>query len=111
VLEVMINGAYYWMPVNRLARVEIEPPSDVRDLVWIPAQLTLANGGEVAALIPSRYVGSESVDDAQIRMARRTDWQQLDADTYIGSGQRLISTDTVEIGLLELRELVINHEA
>jgi type VI secretion system protein ImpE len=107
VLEVIINGAYYWMPFNRLSRIEIEPPSDVRDLVWIPAQLTLANGGEVAALIPSRYAGSEAVEDAQIRMARRTDWQQVDADTYVGSGQRVLSTDTVEVGLLELRELVI----
>jgi type VI secretion system protein ImpE len=107
VLEVLINGAYYWMPVNRLSRVEIEAPTDMRDLVWLPAQLTLVNGGEVAALIPSRYVGSETVEDAQIRMARRTDWQQLDADTFVGSGQRVIATDTAEIGLLELRELVL----
>lgn len=107
VLEVLINGAYYWMPFNRLSRIQIEPPSDIRDLVWLPAQLTLENGGEVAALIPSRYVGSDAVEDAQIRMARRTDWQQLDADTYVGSGQRVISTDTTEIGLLELRELVL----
>ena len=55
VFETLINGKYYWMPMNRLSRVEIEAPSVVRDLVWMPAQLTLANGGEVAALIPTRY--------------------------------------------------------
>lgn len=107
VLEVLINARYYWMPIERLKRVVIDAPSDVRDLVWVPAQLTLANGGEVAALIPTRYPGSEAVDDAQIRMARRTDWQSVEGDTYLGLGQRMLTTDTIEVGLLELRELVL----
>jgi type VI secretion system protein ImpE len=107
VLEVLINGKYYWMPFERLQRVVIDVPSDVRDLVWTPAQLTLVNGGEVAALIPTRYPGSEAVDDAQIKMARRTDWQTAAEDTYLGLGQRVLSTDTIEVGLLELRELVL----
>lgn len=107
VLEVLINGKYYWMPFERLKRVVVEVPSDVRDLVWMPAQLTIANGGEVAALIPTRYPGSETVDDAQIRMARRTDWQGAAGDTFLGLGQRILTTDTIEVGLLELRELVL----
>lgn len=107
VLEVLINGKYYWMPFERLRRVVIEEPTDVRDFVWTPAQLTVANGGEVAALIPTRYPGSEAVEDAQIRMARRTDWQSAEGDTYLGLGQRALTTDTIEVGLLELRELVL----
>jgi type VI secretion system protein ImpE len=109
VLEVLINGKYYWMPFERLQRVVIEVPSDVRDLVWTPAQLTLANGGELMALIPTRYPGSEAVDDSQIRMARRTDWQSVEGDTYLGLGQRVLTTDTIEVGLLELRELVLSR--
>jgi type VI secretion system protein ImpE len=109
VLEVLINGKYYWMPFERLTRVVIDVPSDVRDLVWTPAQLTFANGGETAALIPTRYPGSEAIDDAQIRMARRTDWQNVAGDTYLGFGQRVLTTDTIEVGLLELRELVLSR--
>ena len=41
------------------ARSRFEKPTDLRDLVWTPAQLTLANGGETVALIPTRYPGSE----------------------------------------------------
>ncbi len=108
VLEVLINGKYYWMPFERLQRVVIEVPSDVRDLVWTPAQLTLVNGGEISALIPTRYPGSEAIDDAQIKMARRTDWQNVAEDTYLGLGQRVLTTDTIEVGLLELRELVLS---
>jgi type VI secretion system protein ImpE len=108
VLEVLINGKYYWMPIERLKRIVIDVPSDVRDLVWTPAQLTLANGGEAVALIPTRYPGSEAVEDAQIRMARRTDWQSIADDTYVGLGQRVLTTDAVELGLLELRELSLD---
>lgn len=109
VLEVLINGKYYWMPFERLSRVVIDVPSDIRDFVWTPAQLTLANGGEISALIPTRYPGSEAVDDAQIKMARRTDWQTVADDTYLGTGQRILTTDTIEVGLLELRELVLSR--
>lgn len=108
VLEVLINGKYYWMPIERLRRIAVDAPSDVRDLVWVPAQLTLVNGGEVAALIPTRYPGSEAVDDSQIRMARRTDWQEVEGHTYLGLGQRTLTTDTIELGVLELREWLLS---
>src|SRR5215831_18136315 len=45
VLEAIINGKYYWIPLARLLRVEIEKPADLRDFVWAPATITLANGG------------------------------------------------------------------
>lgn len=108
VLEVLVNGAYYWMPFNRLRSAQIEAPTDVRDLVWLPAQLTLENGGEVAALIPVRYAGSELQDDAQIRMSRKTQWQTIDEDAYVGLGQRVFSTDAADVGLLELRQLSLH---
>jgi type VI secretion system protein ImpE len=105
---VLINGGYYWMPFNQLSRIDVEAPSDVRDLVWLPAQLTLTNGGETAALIPTRYPGSETIDDDAIRLSRRTDWKNADEDTFIGSGQRILTTDSIETGVLELRELVLS---
>jgi protein involved in temperature-dependent protein secretion len=37
----------YWVPFSRLAEVRIEPPTDLRDIVWLPAQLHFLNGGEV----------------------------------------------------------------
>src|SRR5262249_17777374 len=46
ILEVVLNGAYYWVPFERMHRVVIEAPADARDLVWLPAQITWANGGE-----------------------------------------------------------------
>jgi type VI secretion system protein ImpE len=61
------------------------------------------------ALIPTRYPGSEAVDDAQIRMARKTDWRNPEGETFLGLGQRVLTTDATEVGLLELRELVLSR--
>lgn len=108
VLEAIVNGKYYWIPVFRLSRVEIEPPADLRDFVWTPATLEFANGGSSVALIPTRYPGSEASTDDRIRLARATEWIELGADTWIGSGQRMLVTDEGEIALLEVRELTFN---
>ena len=62
-LEAIVNGRYYWIPFARLREIRIEKPVDLRDLAWTPALLTLANGGETVALIPTRYPGSESASD------------------------------------------------
>ena len=75
ILEVLLNGAYYWVPFERIARIVIEAPMDARDLVWLPAEITWANGGEAMGLLPVRYPGSERSTDAAIRLARKTEWQ------------------------------------
>jgi type VI secretion system protein ImpE len=102
VLEAMVNGRYYWVPFNRLARIEIEPPTDLRDIVWIPAHLHFANGGEVIAMLPTRYPGSEKSDDEQILMARKTDWRSDGPERWLGLGQRVLVTDQGEHDLLTL---------
>jgi type VI secretion system protein ImpE len=104
-LEVLLSGAYYWVPMHRIASVTVEPPSDARDLVWLPAQFRWTNGGEAMGLIPVRYAGSERSDDPSICLARKTEWQEIDGQTYLGLGQRVLATDSTELGLLELREL------
>ena len=40
-----------------------------------------------------------------LRLARRTEWKELDADTFIGSGQRMWTTDTGETALLDVRHV------
>jgi len=107
VLEAIVNGRYYWIPMSRLNRVEIEAPVDLRDSVWMPAHFLFANGGEVVGFIPTRYVGSEAGDPAHA-MARRTDWQTSGPDQYIGIGQRMLATDTDDLALMDLRVLELN---
>jgi type VI secretion system protein ImpE len=111
VLEAVINGRYYWVPFSRLAAVTVEEPEDLRDMVWMPAQLQFENGGESVALIPTRYPGSEASDDGLIALARKTVWQEVAPDTHHGLGQRIIATDAIDVPLLELRKLVVHARA
>jgi len=111
VFEVLLNGAYYWVPVARISKITIEAPSDARDLVWLPAQFTWTNQGEAIGFIPVRYVGSDAAEDDAIRLARKTEWKEVAPDIFQGLGQRLILTDANEYGLLEVREIALHATA
>jgi type VI secretion system protein ImpE len=110
-LEAIVNGRYYWIPFQRLKEIKLEKPADLRDLVWTPASLTLANGGQTVALIPTRYPGSEECPDGAIRLARKTEWIERDPDAFLGLGQRLLTTDRGEHPLLDLRTIVLDGVA
>jgi type VI secretion system protein ImpE len=110
VMEAIINGRYYWVPFSRLAKVTFEKPEDLRDLVWMPAQMLFENGGESLALVPTRYPGSESSPDGAIALARKTEWQAFGEDAYAGLGQRLFATDAADVPMLEVRTLTLRHE-
>jgi type VI secretion system protein ImpE len=105
VCEAIIDGRYYWVPVERIRSLVLEPPTDLRDVVWMPGQLVLANGGEAAALLPVRYPGSESDADGQIRLARKTEWDEVAPETFQGRGQRMFATDAGEYALLNVRRI------
>lgn len=104
-LEAVIDGRYYWIPMSNLAQIEFDKPADLRDLVWTPSKLILANGGEKVALVPTRYPGSESDADPTIRLARRTDWTEIAESVFTGRGQRLFATDIGDFPILELRRV------
>jgi type VI secretion system protein ImpE len=107
VLEVVLNGRYTWVPFDALAKLSIDEPEDLRDMVWAPAQLTFANGGESVALIPTCYPGTREQADGKLKLARGTEWLELGSDQYAGLGQRVITSSGPELGLLEVRELVL----
>jgi type VI secretion system protein ImpE len=108
VIEAIINGKYYWVPVSRLMRVEIDKPADLRDFVWTPATLTLENGAANVALIPTRYPGTERETDHGLRLARATDWREQPGGAWHGVGQRMLTTDQVEVALLDVRVLTFD---
>jgi type VI secretion system protein ImpE len=110
VMEAIINGRYYWVPFSRVRTVTLEAPEDLRDLVWMPAQLQFENGGESLALIPARYPGSQGAGDGSLALSRKTTWEPIAEDAYRGLGQRIIATDTGETPFLEIRALAINQE-
>ena len=110
VLEAIINGKYYWVPISRLIRIEIEKPADLRDFVWAPATLTLENGAANVALVPTRYPGTERESEVALRLARATDWREQPGGAWHGVGQRMLTTDQAEIALLDARVISLDTE-
>lgn len=105
VLEAVVNGRYCWIPLHRIRTIEVEPPSDLRDLVWMSVTLTFANGGQVMGLVPARYPGTPETGDPQLRLGRRTDWEESPAGLLTGLGQRMLVTDVGEHALMDVRRI------
>lgn len=110
VCEAVINGRYYWLPFERLTKVDLEAPVDLRDVVWTPAHFEFSNGGEAVGLIPTRYPGSESAEDDQLRLARKTVWNEVGSDVFVGQGQRLFSTDAGDHPLMDVRSIRVGPQ-
>jgi type VI secretion system protein ImpE len=110
-IEAIVNGRYYWIPFSRIRELAFEAPADLRDLAWTPALLTFTNGGETVAFIPTRYPGSETSADPSLVMARSTSWNELEAETFVGLGQRVFATDQGEHGLMDVRRIRLAESA
>ena len=110
VLESIVNGRYYWIPFLQIRKIEIEKPTDLRDVVWMPAQFTWSNGGSSSGLIPTRYPGTEKTADGMLQLARKTEWEEYFKDTYRGLGQRILATDSQEYSLMDTLEIEISGQ-
>ncbi len=86
ILEVFLDGKYYWVPFARIQKIEIEPPQDLRDLVWLAAKFTWSNGGEAFGFIPSRYAGTEAAADGELKLARKTAWDEKEGGALSRDG-------------------------
>lgn len=111
VLEAMVDGQYYWIPWQRIHKLNITAPADLRDFVWLPAQFIWANGGEAFGFIPARYPGSEKSPDSALQLCRKTEWLAIADDLYHGLGQRLLSTDQNEYPLLDVRSVTLSLDS
>ena len=99
VIEAIVNGRYFWIPLCRIRRIEFDPPADLRDTVWTAASFTWANGAQTVGLIPTRYSDTATCGDPALLLGRRTEWR----DNGSGLGQRMLVTDLNEYALMDVR--------
>ena len=65
VLEVIMDGKYYWVPFSRIHKVLVEPPTDLRNLIWTAAQFTWTNGGQSPRVYPNPILRHRVIDGFQ----------------------------------------------
>jgi type VI secretion system protein ImpE len=107
VLEAIVNGRYFWIPMCRISRIELDAPADLRDTVWTAASFTWSNGAQTVGLIPTRYIDTVAGGEPGLLLARRTEWiasGQGDA----GVGQRMFATDSDDYPLLDARGIELD---
>ena len=105
-LEIIANGQYYWLPLESCSGLKLEPPTDLRDLVWAPGELMLPNEGRVPVLVPTRYPGTETVSSADaddLKRSKRTEWTEPYPGMWFGMGQRLWTSESGEHAILDTR--------
>lgn len=105
ILEVMSQGSYYWVPLEQIESLAMNPPKYPRELIWFPAHLALKDGPEGDVFLPAIYPGSYQHPDDQYKLGRATDWHSTDGGPVLGVGARTFYADDNDIGLLEWREL------
>lgn len=109
-LEMIIAGRWGLVPFSAIEEITTEGPVDLRDLVWLPAEVRLRDGPAVAAMLPVRYPGAEH-EDALLRLARRSEWREQ-GEQLRGAGQRVWSTDAGDdVGILSFRRICFREAA
>ncbi len=108
-LEVYAAGAYLWIPYEHIASVEIQPPTRLRDLLWIPAMLHTSpafKGRELGeVLLPVLTPLAFKHPDPDVRLGRQTLWQESADGFALPAGQKMFLADDEEYPILEVRSL------
>ena len=108
-LEVFIAGSYTWIPFRYVESVTIEPPSRLRDLLWIPALLQttkhfrLQDLGQV--LLPALAPLSWRSSDDAVRLGRESILEDDAASGPVPLGPKFLIADERQCPLLEVRSL------
>jgi len=104
-IEAYLNGQYYWVPFERLVRIELTAPGDLQDLIWLPAKFTWLNGGTASAHIPVRYPGTERSSAADLLLARSATWRKHGPNYLVGTGVRVLAADCGDFPITTVRTL------
>jgi len=106
-LEVLTStGKYYWIPMERVERIEFHAPERPRDLLWRRVHMLVHNGPDGEVYLPVLYPGAAAEADDGVKLGRKTDWRGGDGAPVRGIGQRMFLVGNEAMSILEFKELV-----
>jgi type VI secretion system protein ImpE len=110
-LEVFAGGDYLWISFRDVSTLRMQPPQNLRDLIWAPAKLLTAASfhsrdlGEI--LIPVISPLSWQHSDEEVQLGRVTEWCEDESGEVAPFGSKTWLVDGEEFPILEVRELEI----
>jgi len=117
VCELMVAGAYRWLPFADMASLTLSEPQRRLDLVWIPATLTLRQtqpkepaDKPLHVFIPARscWVRPPAQPDAQqqaLMQSRLTVWTEAGSSGVFTHGQKTWMSEGIDWPLLDVRQV------
>ena len=109
VCEVILDGQYQWLAFEQIESIRIIEPSSACDLVWVSAGVKLWEAESKPALIPARYPVLDECSDEHLRSVL-TSWEELDEGNWIGRGVKILTTDTKEKSILDIRRIEFKRD-
>ena len=111
-LEVFLAGSYTWIPIHYLRKLEIQPPANLRDLVWGQARVETSSDfrlqdlGEV--LLPVLCPLSSRHAEESVQLGRETAWEPDETHGQVPFGVKMMDVDGTDVPLLEIRSIAWN---
>ena len=102
-LEVLTsNGKYYWVPLERVDRIEFTAPQRARDLIWRAASLAVQSGPDGQVYVPVIYPATSAQQEERLKLGRATEWQGGDGAPTRGLGQRTFLAGEEDLSIMQI---------
>jgi type VI secretion system protein ImpE len=109
VLELIIHDKYTWVPWQEIKSVTLQPPRQLRDMVWAPARIESKNGAVGEVYLHALYPRSASHSNPQIQLGRMTEWNHLGGEVYLPVGLKLFMADEEDVPIFEALNIVFSE--
>ena len=106
VLEVFYGDSYAWVAVDQVRKLRLEVEDDLRDRLYRPATIWLADRSEWEVFIPGLYAGTSAHPEDGIRTGAGIDWFEQ-AGLMRGAGSRTYLFGEEELTLAEFRQVEV----
>jgi type VI secretion system protein ImpE len=104
------TGKYFWVPIERVTRLEFHPPRRPRDLYWRRASMQVADGPDGDVYLPAIYAvaASDPAPSDALRLGRETDWiQATETAPVLGVGAKTFLLGADAVTMMEMTTLTV----
>jgi type VI secretion system protein ImpE len=106
ILEMFRGDRFCWVDLGQVRKLRLEDGHELRDIVYRPATLWLADGSEHEVFVPGLYADTASHAEDGIRTGAGVDWVER-AGVMRGLGSRTFLFGEEELTLTEFRQVEV----